>query len=66
MPSSEYYRRQAETLRALASSTNDAPLSSLCRSLAVEYKALAERTAARETVEPSAPTFPLTSTRDSV
>ena len=53
MPSSEYYRRQSETLRALALSTNDPSLSSLCRSLAIEYRQMAEQTGAREALEPS-------------
>jgi len=66
MPSSEYYRRQAQTLRALASSTNDPSLLTLCRSLAVEYRLLAERTALRESLDLPDPTFPLTSTPDSV
>jgi hypothetical protein len=65
MPSSEYYRRQADTLLALVSSTNDPALSALCRGLAVEYRQLAEQTADREAPEPPAPTLPLTSTRDS-
>jgi hypothetical protein len=66
MPSSEYYCRQSETLRALAASTNDPSLSALCRSLAVEYRQLAEQTALRESLDAPDPTFPLTSTRDSV
>jgi hypothetical protein len=66
MPSSEYYRRQSETLRALASSTNEPSLLTLCRSLAVEYRLLAEQTAIREALDPAAPASPSAPTRDSV
>jgi hypothetical protein len=45
MPSSEYYRRQADTLLALAQNTSDVGLSALCRDLAVQYKVLAEKAA---------------------
>jgi len=64
MPSLEYYRRQAETLLGLASSTNDPSLSALCRGLAVEYKLLAEQAAARQAPEPDAPAAPLAPTPD--
>jgi hypothetical protein len=66
MPSFEYYRRQAETLLSLASSTKDPSLSALCQSLAAEYKQLAERPAGRKAPEPPAQTSPLPSTPDSV
>jgi hypothetical protein len=46
MPSSEYHRRQADTLLALALNTSNPELSTLYRSLAVEYKLLAEKGAA--------------------
>ena len=39
----EYYRRQADTLLALALSTSDPELSARCRTLAVEYKLLSEK-----------------------
>jgi hypothetical protein len=41
MPSSEYYRRQADTLLALALTATDPELSARYRSLALEYKMLA-------------------------
>jgi hypothetical protein len=40
-----YYRRQADTLRALAESTSDIGLSTCCRNLAVRYRLLAEQAA---------------------
>jgi hypothetical protein len=43
MPSSAYYRRQAETLLALATSTSNPELSTVCRNLAIEYKLLADK-----------------------
>jgi hypothetical protein len=46
MPSSEYYRRQSETLLALAVNTNDPEVSTVCRNLAIEYKLMAEKVAA--------------------
>jgi hypothetical protein len=46
MPSSEYYRRQANTLLALAVNTSDADLSTRYQNLAIEYKLLAEKRAA--------------------
>jgi hypothetical protein len=46
MPSSEYHRRQADTVLALSLNTPDPGLSTLCRTLAVEYKLLAEKGAA--------------------
>jgi hypothetical protein len=46
MPSSEYYRRQADTALALALATSDPELSAWCRNLAIEYKLLSEKGAA--------------------
>jgi hypothetical protein len=46
MPSSEYHRRQADTLVALALNTSDPELSTLCLDLAIEYKLLAEQAVA--------------------
>jgi hypothetical protein len=43
MPSSEYYRRQADTLLALALNTSEPDLSNWCRNLALQYKLLAEK-----------------------
>ena len=43
MASSEYYRRQADTLLTLALTTTDPELSARYRSLAVEYKMLAAK-----------------------
>jgi len=52
MPSSEYYRRQADTLLALALNTSDPGLSDFCRNLAIEYKLLAERAVADPAPDP--------------
>jgi hypothetical protein len=46
MPSSEYHRRQADTLLALALTTSNSELSAWCRNLAIEYKILAKTGAA--------------------
>jgi hypothetical protein len=54
MPSSEYYHRQAGTLLALSSCTNDPHLSAQCRALAVEYRLLAETPTADPTTDRSA------------
>jgi hypothetical protein len=43
MPSSEYYRRQADTLLTLAVTATDPELSARYRNLAAEYKMLAGR-----------------------
>jgi hypothetical protein len=43
MPSSAYYHRQAEILLALATTTSNPELSTVCRRLAIEYKLLAEK-----------------------
>ena len=51
MPSSEYYRRQADTLLMLALNATDPELSARYRSLAVEYKMLAAN-AGEDTVPP--------------
>jgi hypothetical protein len=59
MPSSDYYRRQADTLLALAVSTSDPELSARCRNLAITYKLLAEKGA----VGGRAAADPVTSTR---
>jgi hypothetical protein len=40
MPSSEYYRRQADTLLTLALTATDSELSARYRKLAVEYQML--------------------------
>jgi hypothetical protein len=45
MPSSEYYRRQADTLLMMALSVADPELSARYRTLAVEYKMLAAKAA---------------------
>jgi hypothetical protein len=59
MPSSEYYRRQADTLLALAVNTSDLELSTRCRNLAIEYKLLAERMAADPApADPATPSLP--------
>ena len=42
MPSSEYYRRQADTLLAMALSIHEPRLSTLCRTLALQYKFLSQ------------------------
>jgi hypothetical protein len=53
MPSSEYYRRQADTLLTLALTTTDPELSNWYRCLAMEYKMLAAK-AADDCVSPRA------------
>jgi hypothetical protein len=53
MPSSEYYRRQVDTLLILAVTTSDPELSTWCQTLAIEYKLLAEtEDAARVAADP--------------
>ena len=62
MPSSEYYRRQADTLLTLALTATDPELSDRYRNLAVEYKMLAAN--AREAVPPRSVTDNLSSAAD--
>jgi hypothetical protein len=62
MPSSEYYRRQADTLLTLALTATDPELSARYRNLAVEYKMLAAN--AREAVPPRSVTDNLSSAAD--
>jgi hypothetical protein len=52
MHSSEYYRRQADTLLVLALTTSDPVLSSDYRNLAIEYKLLAEKAAPDPETDP--------------
>ena len=51
MPSSEYYRRQADTLLTLALTATRPELSARYRNLAIRYKRLAEN-AGKNTVPP--------------
>jgi hypothetical protein len=51
MPSSGYYCRQADTLFALALCCSDPVLSAQCRTLAIEYRQLAERAVAHRALE---------------
>jgi hypothetical protein len=60
MPSSEYYRRQAETLLTLALTATDPELAARYRSLAAEYKMLAAN-AGEDTVPPGSVTDDLSS-----
>jgi hypothetical protein len=53
MPSSDYYRRQMDTLLTLAVTATDPELSDRYRSLAVEYKLLAAQ-GVDDTVQPRA------------
>jgi hypothetical protein len=50
MPSPEYYRRQADTLLAIAVNTSDPELSTRCRNLAIAYKLLEGKAAADDRV----------------
>jgi hypothetical protein len=65
MPSTEYYRRQAETLLALASGTNDPALSALCQCLAMEYGELAQKIVGEPLPARSTSTSRVTSIHDS-
>jgi hypothetical protein len=51
MPSSGYYRRQADTLFALALCCSDQALSAQCRTLAVEFRQLADRAVAHRSLD---------------
>jgi hypothetical protein len=55
MPSSEYYRRQADTLLTLALTATDPELSARYRNLAIRYKRLAAN-AGKNTVPPGSAT----------
>jgi hypothetical protein len=55
MPSSEYYRRQADTLLTLALTATDPELSARYRNLAIRYKRLAKN-AGKNTVPPGSAT----------
>ncbi len=63
MPSSEYYRRQAETLLTLALTATDPELAARYRSLAAEYKMLAVN-AGEDTVPPRSVTDDLSGAAD--
>jgi hypothetical protein len=55
MPSSEYYRRQADTLLTLALTATDPELSARYRNLAIRYKRLAKN-AGKNTAPPRSAT----------
>ncbi len=63
MPSSEYYRRQADTLLTLALTATDPELSDRYRNLAVEYK-LRAANAGEDAVPPRSVTDNLSSAVD--
>ena len=63
MPSSEYYRRQADTLLTLALIATDPELSGRYRNLAVEYKMLAAN-GGEDNIPPRSVTDNLSSTAD--